>query len=421
MTSGALPTVPGDPGVVRQASQRLLLATRQLTDTEVRLRSVGGVHGIWVGEAARAFTGRLGPLPGQLSTAVGAVEAAARALVAYGVELEAVQHAVRRRRADHEVIRAGLDAARTRLEDARRRAASAVDAEAGRAGLELAGASRAVADAEGRLLACTRAVDEQVERHDQAVTRLVRVLAAVRAEAPPEPGALVQLRGVVARGCDEVRRRVGDFVAEHLVLVTVVADYCGTASAVLGLIALAVPALLPASVLLGGLALACTAALALGGERGWGDVALAGVGVVSFGAGSALARLVARTDAAAASAAAPLSGTWSASLSTTQAAGVGSAKATRQAQLVAFNAAESRAAVAMALQAQERVLGATSDVHALTSAVADEPQRRRERGAAVDLLVRDYRAIGAELRTLVGRGLPLVGRPITTPVSVPDA
>jgi hypothetical protein len=420
MTSGSLPTVPGDPGVVREASQRLLLATRRLADTETRLRSVGRVDGLWAGEAALAFAGRLGPLPGQVSAAVGAVDEAARALAAYGEELEAVQHALRRRRAEHDALEREVDLSRSRLEAARRRVASAVDVEAELAGHEVVAAARTVAASEDRLLGSARAVVALVEQHDQAVTRLIRVLAAVGAEAPPEPGVLVMLRDAVARGRSEIRSRVEAFVAEHLVLVTVVADYCGTASAVLGLLALAVPALLPASAVLGGIALACTAGLALAGEAGWRDVAVAGVGLVSFGAGSAIARLVARTDAAAASAAGALAGTWSATRSGMRPAGrvapSGVATAARQARLVAFDAAESRASVAMALQSQERVLTATSDVHTVASAVASEPQRRRERERAASVVVRDYRAIGAELRALVGRGLPLIGQPITPPV-----
>jgi hypothetical protein len=420
MTSVSLPTVPGDPGVVREAAQRLLLATRRLADTETRLRYVGRVDGVWAGEAALAFAGRLGPLPGQVSAAVRAVDAAARALAAYGEELEAVQHAFRRRRAEHDALERELDVSRGRLEAARRRVASAVDVEAELAGLEIVAASHRVAASEGRLLDSARAAEGLVERHDQAVTRLVRVLAAVGAEAPPEPGVLVMLRDAVGRGCSEFRSRVDAFVADHLVLVTVVADYCGTASAVLGLLALAVPALLPASAVLSGVALACTAGLALAGEAGWRDLAVAGVGLVSFGAGSAIARLVARTDAAAASTTGALAGTWSATRP-----GIGSAgrvatsvvaTSARQARLVAFNVAESRASAAMALQSQERVLTATSDVHTLASAVAHEPQRRRERERALAVVARDYRAIGAELRALVGRGLPLVGQPITTPV-----
>jgi hypothetical protein len=376
MTSGSLPTVPGDPGVVREASQRLLLATRRLADTETRLRSIGRVDGVWTGEAALAFAGRLGPLPGQVSAAVDAVHEAARALAAYGEELEAVQHALRRRRAEHDALERELDSARTA------------------AGL--------------------------VERHERAVTRLVRALAAVGAEAPPEPGVLVLLRDAVGQGRSAIRSRVEAFVAEHLVLVTVVADYCGTASAVLGLLALAVPALLPASAVLGGIALACTAGLALAGEAGWRDVALSGVGLVSFGAGSAIARLVARTDSAAASAAGALAGTWTATPSgirpTGRVAPSGVATSARQVRLVAFDAAESRASLAMALQSQERVLTATSDVHTVASAVANEPRRRRERERAAAVVVRDYRAISAELRALVGRSLPLVGQPIRTPV-----
>ena len=420
MTSGTLPTVRGDPGVIRQASQRLLLGTRQLADTEARLRSIGCVDGVWAGEAALAFAGRLGPLPGRVSAAVGAVDRAARALAAYGEELEAVRHSLRRRRAEHDGLERELDVARTRLEAARRRVASAVDVEAELAGQEVVAASRTVAASEDRLLGSARAAAELVERHDQAVTRLVRVLAAVGAEAPPEPGVLVMLRDAVAQGRSEIRSRVEAFVAEHLVLVTVVADYCGTASAVLGLLALAVPALLPASAVLGGIALACTAGLALAGEAGWRDVAGAGVGLVSFGAGSAITRLVARTDAAAASAAGALSGTWSATRSGIRLAGrvapSGVATSARRARLAAFNAAESRASVATALQSQERVLTATSDVHTVASAVAHQPQRRRERERAVAMVERDYRAIGAELRALVGRSLPLVGQPITTPV-----
>ena len=92
------------------------------------------------------------------------------------------------------------------------------------------------------------------------------------------------------------------------------------------------------------------------------------------------------------------------------------ATSARQARLAAFDAAESRASLAMALQSQERVLTATSDVHTVASAVANEPRRRRERERAAAVVVRDYRAIGAELRALVGRSLPLVGQPITTPV-----
>jgi hypothetical protein len=419
MTSGSLPTVPGDPGVVREASQRLLLATRRLADTETRLRSVGRVDGVWKGEAALAFVGRLGPLPGQVSAAVGAVDEAARALAVYGEELEAVQHALRRRRAEHDALEREVDVSRSRLDAARRRVASAVDAGAELAGQEVVTAARTVAASEDRLLGSARAVAGLVERHDQAVTRVVRVLAAVGAEAPPEPGVLVMLRDAVARGRSEIRSRVEAFVAEHLVLVTVVADYCGTASAVLGLLALAVPALLPASAVLGGIALACTAGLALAGEAGWRDVAVAGVGLVSFGSGSAIARLVARTDAAAASAAGALAGTWSATRSGIRPTGrvaSGVATSARQARLVTFDAAESRASVAMALQSQERVLTATSDVHTVASAVANEPQRRRERERAAAVVVRDYRAIGADLRALVGRGLPLIGQPITTPV-----
>ena len=391
MTSGSLPTVPGDPGVVREASQRLLLATRRLADTETRLRSVGRVDGVWTGEAALAFRGRLGPLPGQVSAAVDAVHEAARALAAYGEELEAVQHALRRRRAVHDAIEQERDTA-----------------------------SCTVATSEDRLLGSARAAAGLVERHELAVTRLVRALTAVGADAPPEPGVLVLLRDAVGEGRSAIRSRVEAFVAEHLVLVTVVADYCGTASAVLGLLALAVPALLPASAVLGGLALACTTGLALAGEAGWRDVAVAGVGLVSFGAGSAIARLVARTDAAAASAAGALARTWSATRSgirpTGRVAPSGVATSARQARLAAFDAAESRASLAMALQSQERVLTATSDVHTVASAVANEPRRRRERERAAAVVVRDYRAIGAELRALVGRSLPLVGQPITTPV-----
>ncbi|MFG3225388.1 putative T7SS-secreted protein [Kitasatospora sp. NPDC048194] len=222
---------PGDPGAVSGLSASLRRVSQHLTGVHTTLSQISANQGEWTGDAAKAFAGQFGKLPGYLQDAADSITAAYQALDTWYQTLNEHQpKAV-------ELARAALTAMqdKERAEQAHRTAAAAPD-------LELAGKSfpddASLAAAEKRYNAARNHLDQAAKLVSSATSTLTglqnqahelaenhkadahKTATAIRkaadSKAPPEPGWL---------------SKVGNWLKNHGAdLLTVAAGVCGVAA-----------------------------------------------------------------------------------------------------------------------------------------------------------------------------------------------
>lgn len=228
--------VPGDPAALRSLASSTATTVDQVGEAARALRRIAGDDALWVGEAGRAFRGRVAELPGQFDAA--------------GRALDAVANDLRR----HAAVLADAQAA------ARRMAASLPAAQ----GAELQ-------DAAARLLPDVEALTAQVGVSAMRCAEHVRWAARLAPHDPPWWSAALH----------ELDIEVGSFVREHIDVLTTVQAAVGVIGAVLTL----APGLAPIGLALGAASFAATLLFAHYGEADGVDVGLAFAGV-AFGAGA---------------------------------------------------------------------------------------------------------------------------------------
>ncbi|MGQ4516354.1 putative T7SS-secreted protein [Streptomyces sp. DW26H14] len=307
---------PGAPASVADLASKLSAAVTGLAHANATLTSIakGGDACVWEGETATAFSRKVGDLPRYLTDSHDALKSAAADLTTWHAKLVEYQTTARRYESeakaakgrvttagaahDHSVSaynQAASDPAsqlvgqRFASEAAARAAQARIDA----AGVRLRHADHALDTATKRLDAARDELDAIVKKakdlldHHQSEARSIAAQLRKADGNAPDPSFWAKLGDLTKKAGHSIK----DWCTEHADLLKTIGDWMGTASAVLGVAALATmwcPPLAGGLALAGGIAaggaLAAHGAAKLGdADVGWKTLAGDAVGVIPGG------------------------------------------------------------------------------------------------------------------------------------------
>lgn len=237
---------PGQLGNIERLVTQYTAVSQALHDAHAALTTIGSSDGIWQGQAAEAFRGTVGELPGYLDKAHRSLGDAGRALQRWQADLTSMQHTA-----------AQLEARATQAQQELQRAESNPD-------LNLAGQhfpdDASLQAAQQRLDAATselrtaqqelEVIREQARRlaqqHADLADQVAEELNRARDIAPEEPGFFERLGETLGRALDEAVEAIRETL-EHLAqqawqvvednanLIAAVSDVLADLSAITGL------------------------------------------------------------------------------------------------------------------------------------------------------------------------------------------
>ncbi|MFI6446673.1 putative T7SS-secreted protein [Kitasatospora sp. NPDC050543] len=209
---------PGEPGAVSGLSTSLRRVSQHLVEVHTVLTQLSNGQGQWTGEAANAFTGKLGKLPGYLRDASDSITEAYQALDVWYRSL-----------GEHQPKARDLERQARSAREHKEQAEAAHRSAAGAADLQLAGKhypdDASLADAKRRYDAARTQLDAAARTVDSAATELddvlrrahelgdthksdarqasTRIRQAADSKAPPEPGMFSKIGSwIKAHGAD---------------------------------------------------------------------------------------------------------------------------------------------------------------------------------------------------------------------------
>ena len=288
---------PGDPGAVSLLSREARRVTTQVGSLGDDLRQLGEVHALWQGTAAQEFVQLFTQLPDSLRATEKAFSILAERLCGWEVTLLELQAAARALEVEAQAV---MDRRASRWHTSSARDAvpvppirfGPIGAPTGPDDAQIAQARAHVAALQlqaecAAILARAHKLQQRAEKEGDKVAAAVRTATAF---APPPPGIFEQLGDWFS----EVDRAVGNFVNNHIDDIAALAD----AASALGLLVMLIPGVgLAPGLLLGGLALAASSALARYADGSKTDVALAVGGVGVGGVAARAGRLAAKARA----------------------------------------------------------------------------------------------------------------------------
>ncbi|WP_329456275.1 hypothetical protein [Streptomyces sp. NBC_01497] len=307
---------PGAPASVDDLATKLSAAVGGLEKANATLTAIakGGHASAWEGEAATAFSKKVGDLPHYLTDSHDALKSAATQLTAWHDKLveyqstartyESEAKAAKQREAEGEKARDHQSALYDQAVSdpsfplAGRSYATQAEAKSAQEKIDAAGrrvqnAGKALDTATDRLNAARDELDaivkkakDLLDRHQAEARSIADELRKADANAP-DASVWEQMGDFFTKQGHDIK----DWCTKHADLLKTVGDWLGTASAVLGVAALATmwcPPLAGGLALAGGIAaggaLAAHGAAKLGGaDVGWKTLVLDGVGVIPGG------------------------------------------------------------------------------------------------------------------------------------------
>ncbi|MGW4383461.1 putative T7SS-secreted protein [Kitasatospora sp. NPDC004531] len=305
---------PGNPASVDELVQRLTTAAGALESAHGTLERLTRAGGSWRGDAAKAFAGKVGELPGLLRDSDDAVRTAAQQLQGWRGQLTHFQDVARRYEADAQAAKRRCESCEQQQEGARSRYESAAGAPAFRlagrmytddaqlreaqaeidaaqrelnaAGEELDDAKRALGDAEDAFRAIVKQAKELREDHLDAADKVAKALRRANQNAP-STSMWDNFKDALKRAGHALK----EWATKHADLLKKIGDWLGIASTILGVAALCTmwfPPLSGALALAGGVlsagALASHGLAKLGGaDVSAMDLVGDGLGALPFG------------------------------------------------------------------------------------------------------------------------------------------
>lgn len=290
---------PGSPAIVDDLRQTALRVAARLDAASTSLRRLGDTDSVWQGEAARAFTRRVGDLPKHLSDGASSMNDAARALGSWSSDLADF----RRRAADYErqaaQAAASVSASKAAVDALKAPGANATPAQVNAAKDQTTQAqakARAASDALSDILAQARRL---LAEHENTAGQIAHALRAASDVAPAKPGFFSRLGHTLADAADFVVSlpdKAWTWIKDNADLIAQIGDILSDISTVIGLVATVMMFIPPLEAVSGvlfavaagfaaGALISHSVAKAAGADVSWGTIGLDAVGVVTWGGG----------------------------------------------------------------------------------------------------------------------------------------
>jgi ElaB/YqjD/DUF883 family membrane-anchored ribosome-binding protein len=305
---------PGDTGSVDQLVSRLNRAAGALSGAHQLLTSVASGGSAWEGEAAKAFAGKVGELPGYLDDSAQAVKEASSQLGGWSRTLASYQETARRYEQQAAEARKRLEAAQTRVDQATgaynqaaenpafslagryytsdtelaaaQRQLDAAQQDLKDAGSRLDAAKGQLSEIEDELDALIKQAKELLEHHQDDAGKVADSLRKATKGAPS-----TSVWDKLGDAFKRIGHKIKDWATEHADLLKKIGDIASAASAVLGIAALATVWCPPLSGALAGaaagasvVALGAHGLAKLGGaDVKWSTLIGDGIGAFPFG------------------------------------------------------------------------------------------------------------------------------------------
>ncbi|MFD7729209.1 putative T7SS-secreted protein [Kitasatospora phosalacinea] len=305
---------PGNPGNVDGLVGKLNKAANAMDNAHRTLVEVGRGGSLWEGDAAQAFSGKIGELPGYLADSVDAMRQASSALNSWRGQLSSYQDTAKRYEEEAQNAKSRLDSAKKTREQASDRYDKASDspafkligmhfddqatfsqaqnqidsasAEYQAAGDALEAASRDLQSIKDELEAIVKQARELYFHHQDDAGRTAKALRRANQNAPD-----ISAWEKIGNKFKDIGKSIKKWATDHADVLKKIGDIAGGVSSVLAIAALATMWCPPLSAGLG-VASAGASAVALGAhgmaklggaDVSWGTIALDGVGAIPFG------------------------------------------------------------------------------------------------------------------------------------------
>lgn len=222
---------PGNPGSVDRLAFEFAEIAGKLAESEAALLRIGYSDGIWRGEAAEAFRGKVSELPSRLDRASSAMSDASKALYAWSDDLVSMQNTARQLEDQASVAKLHLERAREHPALAEGPRQVPLD--------QLAAAQARIDAAVSALNQAQAAFDEIIDRaealfrqHSEIAEQVAAALARA-ADGAPEEDIFEQV-GEFLDGffdsIDETVSVVWTFIQDHAHVIGNLSDYCSNTS-----------------------------------------------------------------------------------------------------------------------------------------------------------------------------------------------
>lgn len=286
---------PGTTERVGALAADLASVATELGAARQALTSIGRSGGIWQGDAAEAFRGKLGELPEYLDKANRSLGDAARTLDQWSADLTSMQTTAAQYEAEALQILQRLRAAESNPALGLAGLTFSDDASLAQAQARY-DAAIAELDLASKELDAVRALARRLlTQHDELVREVAAALRRAKDEAPKEPGLLDRLVGGFVDGITKLASATWQWVHDHADLIARFGDIMGKISTALAVLAIATAPFEPVGAIFAGVA-AGTSLMALGAHGlakaagakvGWGSMVGDALGALPFVGGMA--------------------------------------------------------------------------------------------------------------------------------------
>jgi uncharacterized protein YoxC len=285
---------PGEPGSVTSLANSFSTVAQQLGNARDALDEVGQNDGIWQGDAANNFRGKVGQLPDYLNKANASLGDAATALDGWASDLTTMQQQAARYETQAEQALAALQQAQNNpnlklagqefnTQQALQQAQSALNA-----------AEQGVSSAQQELNAIREDAQQLLAQHEALAQQIADALKKAKDEAPQEPGFWASLGNALSGLMSDVSSLAGkvwQWTKDHAADIADVGNLLSKISGVLGVIALVTAPFEPIGAIFGAAAgltsLGAFAASGLAKAAGdkdvsWGSLGMDAIGSLPF-------------------------------------------------------------------------------------------------------------------------------------------
>ncbi|MGH3948556.1 MAG: putative T7SS-secreted protein, partial [Pseudonocardiaceae bacterium] len=285
---------PGSVAGVTEVANNLGSVARELGEAYSDLTQIGRSGGIWEGEAAEAFQGKVGELPDYLDKAHRSLSGACTTLGDWAADLTTMQQQAR----DYERLAAQalaqVETAEANPNLGLRGQIFTDPAELRRAEDALANAERALSNATDSLTEIRENAQRLLDQHHDLAGRIAEALRKAKDEAPEEPGLLDELGdafGDLVDGITDLASDVWGWIEENADLIAQIGDVLSTIGNVLGVVALATSWIPGVNAVTAAAAIGVSAAAAgtkllakaAGADVSWGSIGMDALGVIPGG------------------------------------------------------------------------------------------------------------------------------------------
>ncbi|MFI9170751.1 putative T7SS-secreted protein [Streptomyces lincolnensis] len=285
---------PGVPDVVASLATALAKVDRQLHDTHQTLGSLKKREGIWHGEAATLFAGKLGELPRHLSNAHQSLATTTGALHRWQTELRELQ--AKAASYEHDAQEAGRRVRQAEGNPDLKLAGRTFDTDAGlhEAQSRLDTAERELSNAREELQTVIDRAERLRDHHAELAEQIAKIIEAA-ADRAPDQGLLSKLADMFSGVIDQLTdlaKEIYRWAKDHADLIYEIGDWLGYASAACDVLAAIFSETIIGAVVFEAIGMVLNAGAltfhaggwALGSKKGnWMDIGLDVVGFVPFG------------------------------------------------------------------------------------------------------------------------------------------